>query len=207
MEIDQNKTIWNSNDTDSDSIVSATVGRVMTTVLTARPTKLIDSISRLQSSPNPNNQLTLSLEISLRILHKFVRDGAETEQPVDEILIPIIEHSLRSKDLKYKNQEMILLNWLFQDEVLFEVLIKNFCDILLMKEDHHVALGWCILARRLIDYDVTMSQLSVTGLKERYSGFLQQLCICSDHLLSLIKRGRVGLSYLLVFLLLLLIVL
>ncbi|XP_071720458.1 uncharacterized protein [Rutidosis leptorrhynchoides] len=189
MEIEQNKTIWNSNDTDSDSIVSATVGRVMTTLLTARPTKLIDSISRLQSSPNPNNQLTLSLANSLRILHKFVRDGAETEQSVDEILIPIIEHSLRSKDLKYKNQEMILLNWLFQDEVLFEVLAKNFCDILLRKEDHHVALGWCILARRLIDFEVTMSQLSVTGLKERYSGFLQKLCTCSDHLLSLIKSG------------------
>ncbi|XP_071717853.1 uncharacterized protein [Rutidosis leptorrhynchoides] len=189
MEIEQHKTIWNSNDTDSDSIVSATVGRVMTTVLTARPTKLIDSISRLQSSPNPNNQLTLSLENSLRILHKFVRDGAETEQPVDEILIPIIEHSLRSKDMKYKNQEMIILNWLFQDEVLFEVLSQNFCDILMRKEDHHVALGWCILVRRLIDYDVTMSQLSVTGIKERYSGFLQKLCICSDHLLSLIERG------------------
>ncbi|KAJ0703307.1 putative PPM-type phosphatase domain superfamily [Helianthus annuus] len=56
------------------------------------------------------------------------------------------ERSLRSKDSKHKNQEMIILYWLFQDEVL------------LRKEDCHIALGWCILARRLIEYDVTMSR-------------------------------------------------
>ncbi|KAI3811705.1 hypothetical protein L1987_21434 [Smallanthus sonchifolius] len=187
MEIEEQKTIWKSE--DEDSMVAATVGRVMTTALTARPTKLIDSISRLHSSPNPNNPLALTLENSLRILHKYVRDGAEKEESLDEILIPMIEHSLRSKDSKHKNQEMILLNWLFQDEVLFRALARNFSDILLRKEDHHIALGWCILARRLIEYDVTMSRFSVTGIKERYTGLLESLCICSGHLLSLVNNG------------------
>lgn len=36
--------------------------------------------------------IVVSLENSLRILHKCVTDGAEKEQSVDEILIPMIEH-------------------------------------------------------------------------------------------------------------------
>nr|XP_043612330.1 uncharacterized protein LOC122584038 [Erigeron canadensis] len=194
MEITEKKTIWKSEEKEEeedDSMVSATVGRVMTILLTARPTKLIDSISRLQSSPSPHNPLSLSLENSLHILHKYVHDGAEKEQPLDEILIPMMEHSLRSKDSKHKNQEMILINWLFQDEVLFEALSRKFSDILLRKEDHHVALCWCVLARRLIEYEVTVSRFSLAGLKERYSGFLESLCICSDHLLSLINDGSI----------------
>lgn len=59
MEIEEDKMIWKSE--DEESMVSATVGRVMTTVLTARTTKLIDSISRLQSSPNPTNSLARKL--------------------------------------------------------------------------------------------------------------------------------------------------
>ncbi|KAD3336291.1 hypothetical protein E3N88_31810 [Mikania micrantha] len=187
MEVEEDKIIWKSE--DEDSMMSATVGRVMTTVLTARPTKLIDAISRLHSSPNPHNPLALTLENSLRILHKYVRDGAEKEESLDEILIPMIEQSLRSNDSKYKNQGMILLNWLFQDEVLFQALARNFSDILLRKEDHHIALGWCILARHLIEYEVTMSQFSATGIKERYTGLLESFCISSGHLLSLINNG------------------
>ncbi|KAK1427113.1 hypothetical protein QVD17_15796 [Tagetes erecta] len=189
MEIEEHKLIWKSEEEEEDSMVSATVGRVMTTVLTARPSKLLDSISRLQSSPNPHNPLALSLENSLRILHKYARDAAQKEESLDEILIPMIEHSLRSKDSKYKNQEMILLNWLFLDEVLFQALARSFSDILPRKEDRHIALGWCILARRLIEYDVTMSRFSVTGIKERYTGLLESLCICSSHLLSLVNTG------------------
>nr|GEV80365.1 hypothetical protein [Tanacetum cinerariifolium] len=190
MEIEEKKVIWKSNEEEEeDSMVLATVGRVMTTVLTCRPTKLIDSISRLQSSPNPHNSFSLTLENSLRILHKYVKDGAEKEEHLDEILIPMIEHSLRSKDSKYKNQEMILLNWLFQDEVLFRALARSFSGIVLRKEDHHIALGWCILARRLIEYDGTMIRFSTTGIKERYSGLLENICLCSSHLLSLINAG------------------
>ncbi|KAJ9543843.1 hypothetical protein OSB04_023550 [Centaurea solstitialis] len=189
MEMEEHKSIW-KNSEEEESMVSVTVGRVMTTLLTARPTKLIDSISRLQSSPNPHNLLTLSLENSLRILHKCVRDGAEKEESLDSILIPMIEHSLRCKESKHKNQEMILLNWLFQDEVLFQAIARNFSDIVLRKEDHHIALGWCILARRLIEYDVTMGRFPTSGIKERYNGLLKNLSICSTHLLSLINNGR-----------------
>ncbi|KAI3667410.1 hypothetical protein L6452_42467 [Arctium lappa] len=187
MDMEEHKSIWKSE--EEESMVSVTVGRVMTTLLTARPTKLIDSISRLQSSPNPLNLLALSLENSLRILHKYVRDGAEKEESLDAIMVPIIEHSLRCKESKYKNQEMILLNWLFQDEVIFQALARNFSDILLRKEDHHIALGWCILARRLIECDVTMGRFPITGIKERYTGLLENLSICSTHLLSLINNG------------------
>ncbi|XP_024965628.1 uncharacterized protein LOC112505833 isoform X1 [Cynara cardunculus var. scolymus] len=187
MDMEEHKSIWKSE--EEESMVSVTVGRVMTTLLTARPTKLIDSISHLQSSPNPHNLLALSLENSLRILHKYVKDGAEKEEPLDAILIPMIEHSLRCKESKYKNQEMIILNWLFQDEVLFQALARNFSDIVLRKEDRHIALGWCILARHLIEYDVTMGRFSTTGIKERYTGLLENLSICSTHLLSLISNG------------------
>ncbi|KAL4587515.1 hypothetical protein LXL04_000386 [Taraxacum kok-saghyz] len=187
MEIEEHIIIWKSE--EEESLVSATVGRVMTTLLTARPTKLINSISRLQSTLNPPNTLALSLENSLRTLHKHVRDGAEKKESLDEILIPMIEHSLRSKESRNKNQEMILLNWLFQDEVLFQALSRSFSDIVVRKDDHYVTLGWCILARRLIEYDVTMSRFSTSGIKEKYNGLLETLYTSTTHLLSVINNG------------------
>ena len=58
---------------------------------------------------------------------------------------------------------MILLNWLFQDELLFQVVATNLASIILRKDDRYIALGWCTLVRGLVDYENTMKEFKLDG--------------------------------------------
>lgn len=58
---------------------------------------------------------------------------------------------------------MILLNWLFQDEIFLEAILRNFTDIISRRDDHYVALGWCILGRSLIEYENVVSDVTTNG--------------------------------------------
>lgn len=53
---------------------------------------------------------------------------------------------------------MILLNWLFQDEVLFQAVSRNLSNIISRNEDRFLALGWCLLIRRLVECEDTGDQ-------------------------------------------------
>lgn len=46
---------------------------------------------KLQSYSHFDN-LTVSLEHSLWILHKYIKDEAEKELSLDQVLVPMIEH-------------------------------------------------------------------------------------------------------------------
>ncbi|XP_059646314.1 uncharacterized protein LOC132292139 isoform X2 [Cornus florida] len=172
---------------DSNSMVSTTVGRVLNTLLSARSKKLQDAISRLDSTPR-SGSLGVSLGQSLWFLNKYIRDAAE-EELLDQVLVPFIEHSLKLKESKHNNQVMILLNWIFQDEFLFEVLATNLASILLRKDDRYIALGWCTLVRGLVEYEISMDQSITSGIREKYSVLLKILCSCIPHLLSIVYNG------------------
>ena len=58
---------------------------------------------------------------------------------------------------------MILLNWFFQDETSVEAILRNVSDIISRRDDHYVALGWCILARSLIEYENVVSDITTNG--------------------------------------------
>ncbi|THG18702.1 hypothetical protein TEA_028325 [Camellia sinensis var. sinensis] len=92
--MEDEQVLWPSTDSDSNSnsMVSATLGRVMSTLLSARPKKLQDAISRLHSPPKRGSFVTL--EESLWILHTYVREAAQREESLDEILVPITQHPL-----------------------------------------------------------------------------------------------------------------
>ena len=77
--------------------------------------------------------------------------------------IYIIFQSLKCKESKHGNQAMVLLNWLFQDELLFQALARGLTDIILRKEDRYIALGWCTLVRGLVEYEISMDQFSNNG--------------------------------------------
>ncbi|XP_017241789.1 uncharacterized protein LOC108214347 isoform X2 [Daucus carota subsp. sativus] len=175
--------ISSSSSSESNSMVAATMGRVMATLLGTRTKKLSDSISRLDYSPK-NTLQAVSLEDSLWILYKYVRDSAQGEFSLDHVLVPIIEHSLKCKDIKRRNQTMILLDWLFQDSAIFESLATNFSTILLRKDDHYIALGWCILTRGLLEDDILKEKLSTSGT-EKYDSLLRILSPCVKHLIIL----------------------
>ncbi|XP_074378983.1 uncharacterized protein LOC141720455 isoform X2 [Apium graveolens] len=182
-----NMSISESNTT----MVATTMGRVMNTLLEARTNKLTDSISRLDYSPKIITQ-TVTLEDSLWILYKYVRDSADKEElSLDHVLVPMVEHSLKCKDLKRRSQTMILLDWLFQDSVVFEALATNFANILLRKDDHYTVLGWCILTRVLLEDDIFKEKLLTSGT-EKYDNLLKILSPCVKHLLILCSGSSQG---------------
>lgn len=178
--------LWRSN-SQPESMVTVTLGRVMNTLLTARPKKLHDSISRL--SPDDKTASLGSLDESLWFLYKYVRDAAEREEILDEVLVPMIEHSLKSKESKHGGQAMIILNWLFKDELLFQVLATNLANIIVRKDDRYITLGWCTLVRALLEYDTLTDQHLVTGIREKYDALLKILCSRIPHLSYIVDKG------------------
>ncbi|XP_028059849.1 uncharacterized protein LOC114263496 isoform X5 [Camellia sinensis] len=187
--MEDEQVLWPSTDSDSNSnsMVSATLGRVMSTLLSARPKKLQDAISRLHSPPKRGSFVTL--EESLWILHTYVREAAQREESLDEILVPITQHSLKHKESKHGNQAMILFNWLFQDEIIFQALATNLAGIIRRKDDRYIALGWCILVRGLVEYEISMKQFINNGIKDKYRSLLKFFSSCISHLISIVCIG------------------
>ncbi|KAJ8551652.1 hypothetical protein K7X08_021667 [Anisodus acutangulus] len=58
-----------------------------------------------------------------------------------------------SSGSKHGNQVMILLNWLFEDEISFQALANDLEVILSRKEDRYIYLCWCTLSRSLIEFE------------------------------------------------------
>ncbi|KAB1222327.1 hypothetical protein CJ030_MR2G002032 [Morella rubra] len=182
---EEQQLIWES--LPPESMVAVTVGRVMSTLLSARTKKLYDAVSRL--SPGSERAALGSLEDSLWFLHKYIIDAVEDKEAMDQILVPMIEHSLRCKETKNGGQALIVINWLFQDELLFQALATNLANIVVRKDDRYIALGWCILVRNLVEYESSVSQYAMNGIRERYIDLLKILCSCMSHLLSIIRKG------------------
>lgn len=197
MEEKEEQLIWKSEPAPPESMVSVTLGRAMTTLLTARPTKLHDAVSRLFSDPKTITKRVSSslgsLEDSLWFLHKYVNDAVENKEALDQILVPMIEHSLRWKESKkHGSQAMILLNWLFQDELLFQAVATNLANIFVTKDDRYIAFGWCTLLRSLLEYESSMNpQYPMNGIRERYNDLLKIVCSCMPHLLRIVCKGSV----------------
>ncbi|KAK8705328.1 hypothetical protein V6N13_048932 [Hibiscus sabdariffa] len=186
-EPERQQLIWKS---EPESMVSVTIGRAMTTLLAARPKKLHLSISRLSPDSSIKSSLD-SLDDSLWFLHKYVQDAAQRGETLDEIFVPMTQHSLRFKDSKHDSQPMILLNWLFQDDLLFQAVVMNLANIIVRKDDRYIAFGWCTLVRRLVEYENVMDQYLFNGIKEKYSALLKILCTSIPHLSRIARKGSI----------------
>ncbi|GFP89684.1 hypothetical protein PHJA_001112200 [Phtheirospermum japonicum] len=172
----------------SGPIMSATVGRVMTTLLNAKPKKLQDAVSGLHPPPKIG-PLDASLEQSLWFLHKYIGEAADKGEPLDQVLVPILQHSLTFRESKKGNQTLILLNWLFQDELLFQAIVRNMAAIISRRDDRYVALGWCFLGRSLIEHENVANNVSVNAISQKCDIILKTFCACVTHLLSIICHG------------------
>ncbi|CAK9319331.1 unnamed protein product [Citrullus colocynthis] len=193
MEEDEGELLlWKSNSA-SQSMVSVTIGRVMVTLLAARPKKLHDAVSALSPDHRHKASSLDSLDQSLWFLHQYVKDAVQNHASLDEILIPMLEHTLRFKDKNWQRggQVMVLLNWLFLDELIFRTLIKNLADIIVRKDDRYVALGWCILVRSLVEFESVPCELSLNGLRERYNDMLKVLCPCIPRLTCILSKRSI----------------
>lgn len=90
----ENELLWKS-EPQTESIISVTLSRAVTSLLTARPNKLHDSISRLSSSHSPSP--TASLHDSLRFFQTYVTDAVNHNRSFDQLLLPIIHSVIQSQ--------------------------------------------------------------------------------------------------------------
>ncbi|KAL6530431.1 hypothetical protein OROMI_028320 [Orobanche minor] len=177
----------------SGPMVSATIGRAMTTLLNTKPKKLHDAISRLQF---PLKFAPLAVTLVSAQVHRRSSGQRRTSGPshcshsstsFDDQWVCC--QSLTFRESKQGNQTLILLNWLFQDEVLFKATVRNMADIICRRDDHYMALGWCILGRSLIEYENIVNNVSVNAISEKRDAILKSFCSCVTHLLSIICNG------------------
>ncbi|KAI4348718.1 hypothetical protein L6164_009405 [Bauhinia variegata] len=178
--------LWKS-EKQGESIVSVTLARAVNTVLGARPKKLQAAISSLSSQAQRPS--IGSLEDSLWFLHKYVSDAAEKNHSLDQVLVPMIENSLRCKESKHGSQAMILLNWLFQNELLFEPVTKSLANVITRKDDRYLLFGWCILVRELVEYENSINQSTFSGIRDRHDDLLKILSTCLPHLAGTVSKA------------------
>ncbi|XP_020211045.1 uncharacterized protein LOC109795896 isoform X1 [Cajanus cajan] len=175
--------LWKS-EPQRESIVSVTLARVMTTLLTSRVKKLHDSISRL--SAHSHSSHVVSLEDSLWFFHSYVTDAATNNSSLDQVLLPIIDNALKSK---HGDQAMVLLNWLFQDALLFQPVAEALAGVVARKHDRYLLLGWCLLLRNLVEYESSVHQSMLAGIRERYRDLLRILSTCLPDLAAIVSKG------------------
>lgn len=82
--------LWKS-EPQRESIVSITLARAITSLLTSRAKKLHDSISHLSSHSSRSHTSLVSLEDSLWFFHSYVADAATNNSSLDQVLLPIID--------------------------------------------------------------------------------------------------------------------
>ncbi|XP_027939676.1 uncharacterized protein LOC114193892 [Vigna unguiculata] len=179
--------LWKS-EPQRESIVSVTLARAITSLLTSRPKKLQDSISRLSSHSSRSHTSLVSLEDSLWFFHSYVADAATKNSSLDQVLLPIIDSVLKSK---HGDQAMLLLNWLFQDEILFQPVAEALAGLVARKHvnDRYLLLGWCLLLRNLVEFECSAHQSMFGGIRERYGDLLKILSTCLPDLASIVSKG------------------
>ncbi|XP_068472722.1 uncharacterized protein [Phaseolus vulgaris] len=179
--------LWKS-EPQRESIVSVTLARAITSLLTSRPKKLHDSISRLSSHSSRSHTSLASLEDSLWFFHTYVADAATNNSSLDQLLLPIIDSVLKSK---HGDQGMLLLNWLFQDEHLFQPVAQALAGVVARKHvhDRYLLLGWCLLLRNLVEFETSAHQSMFGGIRERYGDLLKILSTCLPDLASIVSKG------------------
>jgi len=70
---------------------------------------------------------------------------------------------LKCKDSKHGGQAIILLNWLFQDELLFVPVAEALASIITRNHDRYLLFGWCLLLRSIVDYESSVHQSLLSG--------------------------------------------
>ncbi|XP_004292072.1 PREDICTED: uncharacterized protein LOC101315407 [Fragaria vesca subsp. vesca] len=176
------------SDSSPESMTSVTLGRAISSLLSARPKKLHDAVSQLSPLP-PLASVSGSLDDSLRFLHNYLNDAARRNEPLDEILIPMLDHYLRNKDSKHGGQALVVLNWLFQDEVIFRAVATALVRVIWTKDNRFVVLGWCTFVRGVLEYESSVTQFLMNGIKERYPDLLKILASCIPQLSVVLHKG------------------
>ncbi|CAA6662885.1 unnamed protein product [Spirodela intermedia] len=154
----------------------------MHTILSSRPRHLKAAIAEL--GPSPSKSASALLDESLCFLWRHVEDAAKKEEPLDHVLVPLIE---RSKEPMGSKQVFILIGWLCRNELLLQAILINLIEIITTKADHFTAFGWCTFVKSLVELS---SDRFFEGEEERHHlTLLKILCRSIPRLLVITCEG------------------
>ncbi|KAH9302150.1 hypothetical protein KI387_013733, partial [Taxus chinensis] len=183
---DNAEQIWESRSTSH----VLPLGRVMNTVLSAKP-KELEAVLSQQTQISQRNSRD-SLDQSLTVLRKHVEEIVQRNEPLDQVLVPLLEHAVKFRGLRNRKQVLVLLQWLSQSEEVFIALVGSLEKILLERGDNHIILGWCIVVRELVEKDFIDFKSSNAGTQHGYAGHLFKICChCIPRLLSIVQERSV----------------
>ncbi|XP_049934503.1 uncharacterized protein LOC116255718 isoform X6 [Nymphaea colorata] len=158
--------IWEA---DWNSVSTSLLGRSLDALLGSRQRELDAVLSRtdLKSGRKSGSGLLPStdgpLDDALLFLHKYVKDCVGRSEPMDHILVPIIESAVKLKGSKRFKQMLGIVQRLFEDDELFLAFANYLVGIITRKVDHFISLGWCALVRGLVSLEFSGSRLPEVG--------------------------------------------
>ncbi|GLJ22075.1 hypothetical protein SUGI_0413790 [Cryptomeria japonica] len=183
---DNMEQIWESRSTSQ----VLPLGRVMNTVLSAKPKELEAVLSQQTQKLQKNSKS--ALDQSLTLLRKHVEEIVQRNELLDQVLVPLLEHAVKFRGLQNRKQVLILLQWLSQSEEVFMVLADSLEKILIETDDHHIILGWCIVVRELVENEFTNVKSFIAGTLQGDAVHLFKICChCIPRLLSIVHEGSV----------------
>jgi len=107
--------------------------------------------------PRPSPSSNHRQRIHFLLLNLFISDSAFSSLRCFSCL-----QVLKSK---HGDQAMLLLNWLFQDEILFQPVAEALAGLVARKHvnDRYLLLGWCLLLRNLVEFECSAHQSMFGG--------------------------------------------
>ncbi|XP_049934180.1 uncharacterized protein LOC116255757 isoform X3 [Nymphaea colorata] len=193
--------IWEA---DWNSVSTLLLGRSLEALLGSRQRELDAVLSRtnLKSGRKSGSGLLPStdgpLDDALLFLHKYVKDCVGRSEPMDHILVPIIESAAKLKGSKRFKQMLGIIQWLFEDDELFFAFANDLVGIITRKVDHFISLGWCTLVRGLISLEFSanrspeiLNSVTMPGKHCRLQKFLKILIVSIARLSSIMSEGSI----------------
>lgn len=134
------------------------LGRVVSILLSAKPQDL--QISKDPAYP------TGSINRALAALLQHANIEVKKESDLNKLLVPLLEHVVKSRDRSNRKQVISIMVWLFQDVYIGMYVVERFVAILQSRQvNDRARLGWCLVVRDLLQQRVQASDSS-NGLRD-----------------------------------------
>lgn len=140
-------------DDDGDSVMQEVkllpLGRVLSILLSSKPQHFqVNAASNSASQDDSSNRALLALSQHANV---ELRNGSD----LNKLLVPLLEHVVKSRDRKNRKQVISILVWLFQDVYIGVQVVEKFAAILQSRQvNNHVRLGWCLTVQDLLQQRV-----------------------------------------------------
>ncbi|XP_078437173.1 ARM repeat superfamily protein isoform X2 [Wolffia australiana] len=173
------------NTSSSSSSSTSSLGQALAEILSSRPRRIKAAVAELGPSPSKSSSGAL-LDESLCFVWRLVEDSARRNEPLDHLLVPLVE---RFHNQECRKQVFILIRWLCRNELLLQVILINLAALISSKSDHFTAFAWCIFVRNLVE--MSSSRLFEEDQKGLHITVLRVLCRSIPNLLVVAQEGSI----------------